>query len=179
MFKSKCFPVTISKGVYQTDDTGSRSIPVGRGRIAFFTSDDDGSKTFTFEHPEVLEGIEYYLITDAVDSTTNRFTGIANSTSSADFFIYNTGLYPTEEFGIKSIRPMKPRRDASNLGTYENRYYENIPITSTVSYNAYTPLTQTFTVDAVGNPHGIFMESVDLYFKQLPEDDEASLPYRS
>ena len=184
-FRGRNYTVTVTvhglkpnttHGVYQTDDTGSRSIPVGRGRIAFFTSDGDGSKTFTFEHPEVFEGIEYYLITDAVDSTTNRFTGIANSTSSADFFIYNTGLYPTEEFGIKSIRPMKPRRDASNLGTYENRYYENIPITSTVSYNAYTPLTQTFTVDAVGNPHGIFMESIDLYFKQLPEDDEATLP---
>ena len=162
--------------VFQTDDTGSRNIPLGRGNIAFFTSNSDGASTFTFEHPEVVEGIEYYLITDAFDSTTNRFNGIENSTSSADFFIYNTGLYPTEEFGIKGIRPLTPRRDASNLGTYENRYYENIPITSTISYNSYTPLTQTFTIDDVGNPMGIFLDSLDLYFKQTPEDAAASLP---
>ena len=60
-------PNTLHK-VFQTEDTGSRNIPLGReSNIAFFTSNSDGASTFTFEHPEVVEGIEYYLITDALD----------------------------------------------------------------------------------------------------------------
>jgi hypothetical protein len=184
-FKGRNFTVTVSANglkpntehrVFQTDDTGSRNIPIGRGSIAIFTTGAGGTASFNFEHPEVLSGEEYYLITDAFDADTKRFNGIINSTSSADFFIQNTGLYQTEEMGIKGIRPLKPRRDSSNLGTYNNRYYDNLPITGIAPYNAFTPVTQTFTVDVVDNPLGIFLDSIDLYFKQVPSNDVATLP---
>jgi len=184
-FRGRNYTVTVSANglkpntehrVFQTDDTGSRNIPTGRGAIAIFTTGAGGTASFSFEHPEVLSGEEYYLITDSFDAETKRFNGIINATSSADFFIQNTGLYQTEEFGIKGIRPLKPRRDSSNLGTYNNRYYDNLPISGIAPYNSFTPVTQTFTVDAVDSPLGIFLDSIDLYFKQVPTDDVATLP---
>ena len=91
-----------------------------------------------------------------IDSTSNV---VASATTTADQVYRAQGIIKTEENTIISTRSLNIRRQAVT----DERVFGNI-ITEKVAI--YTdPVAQTFYVDPISYPYGMFLKKVSLYFK--------------
>ena len=87
---------------------------------------------------------------------------IASSTTAAEAIYSASGLISSRESGIVSTRLPISRRE--ELGS-ENIYFDQERRNTTTS-NFINPLTQTFFVDKTQHQSGVFLNSVDLFFRQ-------------
>lgn len=87
---------------------------------------------------------------------------IGNSTTNGEVIFGSSGLKRVEEGTTLSVRSLGLRRESVNetedTTTVETQVYTYIT-------RAHDPVAQTFFVDPVANPAGIFVKKVDLYFK--------------
>lgn len=92
---------------------------------------------------------------------------IENSTTNGEAIFGSSGLRRVEEGTTLSIRSLGLRRETveeeQTLTSTETRV-------STYITRAHDPVAQTFFIDPVANPVGVFLKKVDLYFKSKAED---------
>jgi hypothetical protein len=91
-----------------------------------------------------------------IDSNTNSLT---DCTTSAEQVFRAQGLIRTEEGTVVSTRNINIRRESVT----EDRVFNNTITENTVRY--VDPVAQTFLVDPVAHPAGIFVKSINIYFK--------------
>ena len=93
----------------------------------------------------------------------------SKASSYASVIYSSSGLRTVSEETIATTRSFEV---ASATGSTEQRSIEETTIldqTSTSQLQNFDPLAQTFFVDPILHPEGIFLESVDLYFARKPE----------
>jgi hypothetical protein len=115
----------------------------------------EGTVTCTFSLPAGIfkTGERMFRL---IDSSTNN---VANATSVAETFFRSQGLLKVEEGTIVSTRAMTVRRES----VVEERVFNNIVTDAVVRY--VDPVAQTFLIDPLVYPNGLFLASLDLFFK--------------
>ena len=91
-----------------------------------------------------------------IDSTTNDVTGCSTT---ADYIYRAQGLLKTEESTVVSTRSVNIRRE----NVREENIFNNVTTQTAVEW--VDPVAQTFYIDPVSNPTGIFVSKIGVYFK--------------
>lgn len=129
----------------------------GISLAAGLATDANGTCTTTFTIPAgtFLTGNRTVRISDSAT--------IANATTSAEETLYCTGALVQQDSGSYSTRPPSLRRRTVNSETISKDPF-NKGIDGLESVTGIDPLSQTFFVDRLTNPEGVFLSSVSLYF---------------
>jgi hypothetical protein len=97
-----------------------------------------------------------------IDDATNRDSV---ATTLARTSIFAQGLSIVKAQDVINTRPFQVAFDDPNLVTTINRITTVTETFANVNYRRWDPVAQSFYVDEVTYPQGIFLSSIDLYFK--------------
>lgn len=126
---------------------------------AAITTDSEGrigySSTVTFTIPDgtFKTGDRLFRFIDDSGNT------LANATTTAEQIYSARGLLQTQENTVVSTRNLNIRRESVS----EDRVFNNIITEKTIAY--VDPVAQTFLIDPLVYPNGLFVKKVDIYFK--------------
>ena len=125
--------------------------------VTNLTTNENGTceTSFTIPSSTFLAGTKSVRISDS--------STVENCTVSAEENIYCSGALLQQDSGSYSTRPPTLRRRTVNSETISKDPF-NKSQDSLANSNPTEPLSQTFFVDKVTNPEGIFLDSVSLYF---------------
>ena len=104
-----------------------------------------------------------------IDNTTNN---VADCSTSAEQVFRAQGLIRTEEATVVSTRNINIRRESVT----EDRVFNNIITENSVRY--VDPVAQTFLVDPIAYPAGMFVKQVDVFFKSKSSNLPITLQLR-
>lgn len=102
----------------------------------------------------------------------NNSNTIASATTTAEQIYTAKGLLQTQENTIVSTRNLNIRRESVS----EDRVYNNIITEKAVTY--VDPVAQTFLVDPLVYPNGLFLKKIDIFFKNKSSNLPVTLQIR-
>ena len=154
-------------GVNVDADCGSTA-----GLSGPFTTDNNGNLTdITFHVPRGTYETGEKLLRLLDDSNGT----LLNATTSADAVYYSQGAFRKRVGELVSTRPPQLRRQTVKSDQIVNNPFTRNQVFDTSKYtNWIDPLAQTFYVDNVQFPSGIFLDSVDLFFASV----DGSIPVK-
>ena len=98
---------------------------------------------------------------------------LSKSNTSGDASYFAQGLLQTKENTIVSTRVPKITRQTVTEDRVVRDVVTRVQTDSTSSIRWADPLAQTFLVDVAKNPNGVWLHSVDLFFKNKPTGESA------
>ena len=152
------------------DVAGETATPLhfATANISDLKTNDNGAAFIEFRLPggTFRTGDRKFEITDDPRNDRNKATSYASAVYSA------SGLRTVSEETIATTRNFEITRTElpSEQRTIENTRIETSSST-VIRRNNWDPLAQTFFVDPVLYPEGIFLESVDLFFARKPTEN--------
>jgi hypothetical protein len=176
-------PLPLTTSVLNLDINLPASVSFESGSAA--TRNASAVISLSTSHPTAIYARVSGLTVTAKDSRNNSISGVTVSSATVDVNLNNSTSTPNRKTGLGNVIVTFPRQ-ADNIGTYtvtisgtatlfsDSGRTVSTGLTSsdsddmTVAITRPTridPVAQTFFVDASQYPEGLFLDSVDLYFK--------------
>lgn len=160
--------ITVGNGITQADKSGTITDLVNSASSPVLTTDKFGGLKFKYKIPPGIfsTGTRRVRLVDINDAFKSPERSSANGEYTANGVIHFQQTVITNTIVTNIITTITNTTNKVTTNNITNTL--NKVQATNIHYN--DPLAQTFVIDDQTNPSGIFISSIDLYFKRIPTE---------